>query len=244
MGLALSLFATDATDNGLIGKSLSDAIYIYIAKHIKQVSHGLYDKNITYLCMKYIGFIMYSQILNINDQWKSYKIISNHHKSHGIQSPLITPNHICYIKSIYSYSYNDDDDSRYYRFTNEFLKNCMNKPHLLVVFYTRFFHVYCMYFRMPLNKAHICDNDASLYLLRTLNEEEYMPRVIKRLDMNEPTFSHTPYFRIGNVVFFSNHPSISFTQYEVSLEEQFGPPKDDDDYFDIAYNQIEVFQLF
>ena len=251
MGKGLSLFSTEdnANDNALIDHHLSDSIYNHISRNKKQVSSGLYDENITYLCMKYIGFIMYSQILNINDQYKSYKIISSHHKSNEIQSPLIQPNHICYIKLLYSFSYKDAyTPNCNTQFNYNFLKYCMDKPNLLIIFYTRQHHVYSIYMREPAKKKRgVFDKDSNMYLLRTLNEKKFRPRVIKTLKAEEPIFDYNEFLnhiRIGNITFFASAANINCSQYEISPAEQFGYPHQDDTLLpDIAFNQIEVFQL-
>ena len=126
---------------------MSSSIYQYIDNEIQT---QIYPKDIIFLIMKFIGFIINSNILNIDEQTNLYILMKQQHSTNNILSPLtMYSNHyICNFSLIFYASCNSKTYSLY-DVPTRLTKCCKNKRNLVIVFDTIYNHKFALY----LNKS-------------------------------------------------------------------------------------------
>ena len=260
MGQVSSLFynAVEIDKSALIERPISSYIYTFIDRMNNANALIPMNEDIILLIMKFIGFIIHSSIVNENEAASLYKMLMDHHKSNGLKSPLTQKNYISYFE----YIYGQNIDSGQYDiapFIQKFLKFCVDKPGLLLIFETKRHHVFAYYLRKPIKrmenmnkrKMQTIYDDNPIYLLRVATEirrngvlVKYgeVPRIVKKIISQEPAFKHDTQdgddLFIGNVLLM---PRICRMRdsHDISVFEQFG-----ETFHDFVHlRRIEVLQL-
>ena len=177
-----------------IGKSVSTSIYQSIIKEANSVCNDgfSFPVEIVMQCMKYLGFVMNSTILNDMEKYSLHQLLIDHHLRNTIKSSLLDVKNIAYFDILYRKSSNDNHSN--YRM----LLSCVDKPNIIMVFHTEYNHVFCVYFRNPLRwfkrrwirSENDNDDKSALFLLRRqhIYGDKICPREIKVESTDRPKY--------------------------------------------------------
>ena len=238
-------------DNALIDPSvtkrrpdnnpLSNIIHHYITKNFSpSQKHQPYEQHIIKLCIKYIGFMIHSQILEHDYHYNIYKHILNLQNTNQIHLGISMPHHILHMKLMFSHSFQGGHDIRQQKdFLNKFSKYCKYKQNILIIYNPKNSTHFCLYVKAPdgaesnLSKNH----HYTIPFNKTYQFDRQDPDKFE-IDDN---YEYYIDLRINNTNFFSVYCE-KFPVQDTTKTFSDGNSNELQDH-DAEYNQIEVFEL-
>eukprot|EP01083_Nonionella_stella_P056882 149568_1 len=215
-----------------------------ICKYITHETDGHFPTTLLHVCMNYVGYLMYSNILSNDEKLSCYNLLLSHHYKINIKRSLLTYFHLFY-RSLHGINIRD-------------LKaQCVNKCNVLVVFHTDYDHVFCVYYPKIALKLSYENENACVMLLRSqfIDNGAKCPRMItiKRHDMWKKACFFTDnvlkdgYLYMGDIGFDKNKCSmLTFDSIlEFSGNEICGGPSfnGNDPLHEFKLLQVEMFQI-
>ena len=143
-----SVFSTtkESKDNSqpvfTLGRSIIPAILNSI--RAKTTYNDFIPKEIAEICVKYIGFIMVSNILTHKEQFNFYDLLIQHHYDKNINSVLTNAKHMKYFDLLYRHSVTKS------RSGFGIIQACLNKSNLIMIVHTEYDHIFAVYLHNPL----------------------------------------------------------------------------------------------
>eukprot|EP01084_Bolivina_argentea_P191826 329448_1 len=124
-------------------------------------------------CMNYIGFVMQSTILNLDEKCTLYELLMDHHRARNIESPFSHGKHFTYFDLLYRATIDNDNKTH----TNfRLISKCQYKSNLIILFHTNYNHVFAIYLNNPIQHVESVkikvesvplDTKMGLFLLRS-----------------------------------------------------------------------------
>eukprot|EP00483_Globobulimina_turgida_P003235 UN03240 len=143
-----------------IGRPISSSIFDTIAYEANEANDGddvcIFPIELIHICMEYIGFLMYSTILDSNKKQSIlYELLLLHHNNKNIVgSPLSKKHHVTYFDLLYRASIHGLNGKHN---NHHLLEKCQDKSNLIILCHTNYDHIFGIYLHNPLIKK---DNES------------------------------------------------------------------------------------
>ena len=136
-----------------LGKSIIPAILNSISRETPY--NNPIPKEIAQICVKYIGFMMVSNILNHEEQFNFYDLLIKHHYDKNINSVLTDVKYIKYFDLLYRHSVTKSHTGF------GIIQACLNKSNLIIIVHTEYDHIFAVYLHNPLTYTHESSVDST-----------------------------------------------------------------------------------